>query len=285
MFFYLSKIFWFLIQPLNFALFLLVAGMLAALLGRRRLAAVSNLVALLILALSAWTSIGAMMLNPLEERFQRPALPQHVDGIVVLGGGFEGAINLVRGGYELNSGGDRFVETAILARKFPDAKVLVSGGTGTVMLDGEGDADTAVRFLAAFGIPRERLILENKSRNTAENVAFSYQLANPQPGENWLLVTSAFHMPRSVGLFRKAGFPVIAWPVDYRTSGEEGIGLFRDNPADSLQNTTHGRARVAGADRLPAVRQDRSAASRRRNRADRSAPAAPPRRTAAAPAR
>ena len=106
------------------------------------------------------------------------------------------------------------------------------------MLDGEGDADTAVRFLAAFGIPRERLILENKSRNTAENAEFSYQLANPQPGETWLLVTSAFHMPRSVGLFRKAGFPVIAWPVDYRTSGKEGIGLFRDNPADSLQNTT-----------------------------------------------
>lgn len=239
MFFYLSKIFWFLIQPLNLALFLIVGGLLAALLGRRQLAAVSNLVAVLILALSAWTSIGAMMLNPLEERFQRPAaLPQHVDGIVALGGGFEGAINLVRGGYELNSGGDRFVETAILAREFPDAKILISGGNGTVMLEGEGDADTAVRFLAAFGIPRERLILEDKSRNTAENVAFSYRLANPQPGENWLLVTSAFHMPRSVGLFRKAGFQVIAWPVDYRTSGKEGIGLFRDNPADSLQNTT-----------------------------------------------
>ena len=60
----------------------------------------------------------------------------------------------------------------------------------------------------------------------------------PKPGENWLLVTSAFHMPRSVGLFRKVGFPVIPWPVDYRTSGKEGIGLFRDNPADALQNTT-----------------------------------------------
>jgi uncharacterized SAM-binding protein YcdF (DUF218 family) len=181
------------------------------------------------------------MLNPLEERFQRTAaLPGHVDGIVVLGGGFEGAINLVRGGYELNSGGDRFVETAILARKFPQAKILVSGGSGAMMLDGEGDADTAVRFLAALGIARERLILENQSRNTEENVMFSYRLANPRPGQTWLLVTSAFHMPRAVGLFRKAGFSVIAWPADYRTSGEEGIGLFRDNASDSLQNTTMG---------------------------------------------
>ena len=86
--------------------------------------------------------------------------------------------------------------------------------------------------------PDVGLIIENRSRNTAENAEFSKEMANPQPGQNWLLVTSAFHMPRSMGLFRKAGFPVIAWPSDYRTSGREGIGLFRDNPADSLQTTT-----------------------------------------------
>ncbi len=51
-------------------------------------------------------------------------------------------------------------------------------------------------------------------------------------------MTSAFHMPRSKALFDKAGFPSIPWPVDYRTSGKEGFGLFRDNPADSLQTTT-----------------------------------------------
>jgi uncharacterized SAM-binding protein YcdF (DUF218 family) len=165
-------------------------------------------------------------------------MPARVDGLVVLGGGFEGAINLVRGGYDLNSGGDRFVEAAILARRFPDARVLVSGGTGTLVLDGEGDADTAPRLLTALGVDRTRLILENRSRNTYENAQFSREMADPKSGETWLLVTSAFHMPRSVGLFRKAGFDVVPWPVDYRTSGEEGIGLFRDNPADSLQTAT-----------------------------------------------
>ena len=125
MFFLLSKIFWFFVQPLNLAIFL--AGGRACRLAWP--AAGCCLVAasarFLILVLSAWTSLGALMLNPLEERFQRPAaLPDEVDGIVVLGGGFEGAINLARGGYELNSGGDRFVETAILARRFPAAKVV-----------------------------------------------------------------------------------------------------------------------------------------------------------------
>lgn len=239
MFFYLTKVFWFLAQPLNFAIFLLLVALLSFVLRRRRLGGTAVALAAILLVTSAWTSLGAIMLNTLEERFKRPAsLPEHIDGIVVLGGGFEGAINLARGGFELNSGGDRFVEAALLAKRFPEAKVLISGGTGTVMLDGEGDADTAVRFLAAFGIARERLIIENRSRNTAENAEFSKQMANPQPGQNWLLVTSAFHMPRSVGLFRKVGFPVIPWPSDYRTSGDEGVGLFRDNPADSLQTTT-----------------------------------------------
>ena len=238
MFFYLSKIFWFFIQPLNLAIFLLLAGLLAAMIGRRWLAATGSVLAFLILTLSAWTSLGAMMLNPLEERFARPPLPEKVDGIVVLGGGFEGAINLACGGYELNSSGDRMVETAILARRFPTAKVIVSGGTGSLFLDGEGDAATAPRLLTALGVAADRLILENKSRNTYENAVFTKELVTPKPGETWLLVTSAFHMPRAKALFDKAGFATVPWPVDYRTSGKEGIGLFRDNPADSLQATT-----------------------------------------------
>jgi uncharacterized SAM-binding protein YcdF (DUF218 family) len=238
MFFYLSKVFWFFIQPLNLTIFLLLAGLVAAMIGRRRLAVTGSVLAFLILGLSAWTSLGAMMLNPLEERFARPPLPEKVDGIVVLGGGFEGAINLARGGYELNSGGDRMVETAILARRFPTARVVVSGGTGELFLEGEGDAATAPRLLTAFGVTADRLILENKSRNTYENAVFTKELVTSKPGETWLLVTSAFHMPRAKALFDKAGFATIPWPVDYRTTGREGIGLFRDNPADSLQVTT-----------------------------------------------
>ena len=239
MFFVLSKIFWFFAQPLNLAILLLALGLLLVAFRWRRFGFAAMLAALLVLAVSAWTSLGALMLSPLEERFARPAaLPERVDGIVVLGGGFEGAINLARGGYELNSGGDRFVETAVLARRFPGAKVLVSGGSGALVLEGEGDADTAPRLLEALGVARDRLILENRSRNTEENARFSYEMAQPQQGETWLLVTSAFHMPRSMGLFRKANFAVIPWPSDYRTSGEEGVGLFRDNAADSLQNTT-----------------------------------------------
>ena len=230
MFFYLSKIFGFFIQPLNFAIVVLAAGLVAGFFGYRKLASRGSGLAMLILALAAWTSLGAMMLNPLEERFPKPPLPDSVDGIVVLGGGFEGAINLARGGYELNSGGDRMVETAILARRYPAAKIVVTGGTGTLLLEGEGDADTAPRLLTALGVAPDRLVLENRSRNTYENAVFTKELVTPKPGETWLLVTSAFHMPRAKALFDKAGFATVAWPVDYRTSGEEGISLFRRQP-------------------------------------------------------
>jgi uncharacterized SAM-binding protein YcdF (DUF218 family) len=241
MFFVISKVFWFVAQPVNLTLLLVVSGIVASARAWRRVGLSLVAAAFLLLGLSVWSSLGANLLAPLEDRFAKPeTLPQNVTGIVVLGGGLEGSINRARGGYELNSSGDRFVETAILARRFPDARILVSGGSGELLLTGESDADTAPRLLTALGVAPERLILENRSRNTDENARFSKELATPQPGETWLLVTSAFHMPRSVGLFRKADFDVVPWPVDYRTAGDEGYGFFVDNAIDSLQNTTLG---------------------------------------------
>lgn len=237
MFFYASKIFWAFAHPLSLTAILIALAATLSMFGRNRLAAGAAVGALLVVGLSGWTTLGALLLHPLEQRFSRPdRIEGTVGGIVVLGGAFEGAINRARGGYELNASGDRMVEAAILARRFPDARVLVSGGTGTLLLDGEGDADAAPRLLMALGVERERLLLEGESRDTYENAVFSRRLADPGPGETWLLVTSAFHMPRSVGLFRKAGFDVLAWPVDYRTTGDEAPGFSRDNQMDSLQN-------------------------------------------------
>jgi hypothetical protein len=152
MFFYLSKVFWFFAQPINLIGILLICSLCAHLFAWRRLAFMSGLAALLVLALSAWTSLGALMLHPLEDRFARPEpAPAEVAGIIVLGGGFEGSVNLARGGYELNASGDRMVETAVLARRYPEARVVVTGGTGSLLLEGEADADSAPRLLTALG--------------------------------------------------------------------------------------------------------------------------------------
>ena len=218
MFFYLSKVFWLFAQPLNLSIVLLAAGLAAGFFGARRPLRWAAALAFLILAVSTWTSAGQLMLSPLEERFPRPPAPERVDGIVVLGGGFEGAINKARGGYELNGGGDRFVEAAVLARRYPDARIVISGGVGELILDGEDDAAAASRLLTALGVAPGRLTLEGKSRNTYENALFTRELVTPRPGETWLLVTSAAHMPRSVAVFRAAGWTgIVPWPVNYRT--------------------------------------------------------------------
>ena len=250
MLFYLSKIFWFLIQPLNLAIFLLAFSLLVAWFGWRKLGGFTALLSFLILALSAWTSLGALMLNPLEERFQRPPAPGKVAGIIVLGGGFEGAINLARGGYDINSGGDRFIEAAVLARRYPEAKIVVSGGIGTLVLEGEGDADTAPKLFEALGIPAEPPDPRNRVAQHLRECREHQEAGHARPDETWLLVTSAFHMPRSMGLFRKAAFPVQPWPVDYRTSGKEGIGVMRDNPGQFPADDDDGDPRMDRADRL-----------------------------------
>ncbi|MCV0396441.1 MAG: YdcF family protein [Rhizobiaceae bacterium] len=239
--FVLSKVFWALVQPLSLVALLILASLVARWLSWRGTGTLLSVLALMILFVAAFTSAGALMLLPLEKRHPRPEpAPERVAGIIVLGGGFEGGINMARGGYDLNSGGDRMVETAILARRYPDARVVVTGGTGTLVLQGEGDAATAPRLLEALGVDRERLVLENDSRNTHENATYTRRLVSPAEGETWLLVTSAFHMPRSVALFERAGFAVTPWPVDYRTRGNETVELFADNPVDSLQTFTLG---------------------------------------------
>lgn len=239
MFFVVSKLVGFLIQPLNLTALFLLVGLAASALHLKRLAALFPALALFVLVLSVWTSAGSVLLEPLEDRFTRPAEPpEDVKGIIVLGGFFEGGINLVRGGYELNNSADRIVQAAILAREYKDAEIVVTGGNGSLLLAGEGDAVTAPRLLEALGISRARLRLETRSRNTYENAVFTRELVNPKPGEKWLLVTSAFHMPRSMALFRKAGFDVVAWPADYRTAGNERLSLARDNAIDCLQNMT-----------------------------------------------
>lgn len=238
MFFYLAKIFWFLAQPLNLAIFMVLAGLAAAALGRRRLGGALVSAAALIVALCAWTNIGALLLQPLEQRHPRASLPPAVTGIIMLGGAFEGVVNRARGGHELNAAGDRAVETAILARRFPQARIVITGGSASLVTDDATDAESAPALLQALGIDPGRIVIEGRSRNTHENAVFLRDLLNPTSDQTWVLVTSAFHMPRSVGLFRKAGFNVLPWPADYRTTGQEGFTVWRDNSADSLKNAT-----------------------------------------------
>ena len=233
-----GKVLWMLLQPLSLALLLGLGGFILGLSRWKRSARVAAGASLLVLFLGAFTTLGHVMLQPLEATFPRPQEPDRVDGIVVLGGGMDAEVYSARGGWELNRAGDRFAEAVRLALRYPDARIVISGGIGALDQEGEAEAVAGARFLEAMGIGRDRLILEARSRNTAENAANTAALAATQEGETWLLVTSAFHMPRAVGLFRRAGFEPLPWPVDYRSTGDVGFGIALAQPAENMATTT-----------------------------------------------
>ena len=140
-----------------------------------------------------------------------------------------------RGGYDMNAAGERFVEAMRLALKYPQARILISGGDGTINNRYEGDAVIAERMFSAFGIDKSRLIEEGTSRTTWENAVNTKALLASNGLSNCLLITSGFHMPRSMGIFRKLDIPVVPWPVDYRASGTETLRFDATQPALNAQ--------------------------------------------------
>lgn len=231
MFFILSKIFWFVVQPDNLLLGLLLLSALLCLAGRRR----PRLLGLgrVLLAVTAVASLaiatlpfGLWMILPLENRFAVPAeLPARVDGIVVAGGILDQYVSASRGQVALNGSADRAFAFADLAQRYPDAKLVYSAGSGSLGRQALKEADFVLPVLSRLGIAPERVILENRSRNTYENAVFSKEVGGYTPGQTWVLVTSAFHMPRAVGCFRAAGWKVIPYPTDYELESTPPSGF------------------------------------------------------------
>jgi uncharacterized SAM-binding protein YcdF (DUF218 family) len=220
MLFILSKLFWYVAAPGNLCVLLILAGLLRLALTRRKRGLRLILVGGIGLAGIAATPISAWMITPLENRFPQPVLPDHVDGIVVLGGSVDAHLSAVRRRPSVRDAAERLFAVGELARRYPGARVIVSGGEASIFPTGEREAGVMRDVLVSQGITAARVELESHSRNTYENAVESKRLADPKPGEVWVLITSAWHMPRAVGCFRAIGWDVIPYPVDYQSTGK-----------------------------------------------------------------
>jgi uncharacterized SAM-binding protein YcdF (DUF218 family) len=222
MFFILSKVLGFVAIPSNVVIVLGLLGVLLLATRLQRTGRFLTVVSVIVLALLGLSPIGNALIIPLEQRFppwdDTRGAP---DGIVVLGGAITPDVSAARNEVALNEAAERVTSAVALARRYPQARIVYSGGTGALVYPDGNEAVSAVRIFDRLGIPPERIIVEEQSRNTVENAVFSLLLAMPQPGERWLLVTSGYHMPRAMGVFRAAGFPVEAYPVDWRTRGPQ----------------------------------------------------------------
>ncbi len=221
-FFTLSKFTWALLSPSNLIIFALGLGTVFLLFKHHSLAK-WFLVPTAILSLTVMLyPVGDYLIEPLETRFHQPekTLP-NVDGIIVLGGGEDYIASLSWDTPEINAGGDRYIGAAYLAQKHPEIPVFLTGGSGSLTLRGiHSDGSIPELLLKRMGVANDRMIIEPESRNTYENFKYTKPLLPKQDG-TYLLVTSAFHMPRSVGIARQQGINVIAYPVDYRSSTEQ----------------------------------------------------------------
>ncbi|MBM3557717.1 MAG: YdcF family protein [Alphaproteobacteria bacterium] len=214
-----SKVLGLVFEPGNFLLLLLVLGAVASLLGAGRWArallglGIAGLVAIAVLPL------GGFLLATLEARFPAAAPPDKVNGIIVLGGAVQTGLSAARGQPALNHNAEREFAFVALARRYPEARLVYAGGEGRLFPTGSSEAEIARALHADLGLDVARVLYEGRSRNTWENATLARDLAQPAAGETWLLVTSARHMPRAIGTFRRAGWAVTAHPVDFRTAG------------------------------------------------------------------
>jgi uncharacterized SAM-binding protein YcdF (DUF218 family) len=217
--FIISKVLWLLLAPSVLLLVLAWLGVLLVVWHRRRAGLACLIVALGALALIALLPIGDAMLAPLENRFPEvTALPADVTGIIVLGGAVETDLSAARGMPSLNADAERMTSLVYLARHYPKARLAFTGGNGELIHAPMPEAAVARALWTQLGVDQSRIVYESRSRTTYENAVLLKALLKPQPGEVWLLVTSAWHMPRAVGLFRHAGWTVLPYPVGYKTA-------------------------------------------------------------------
>ena len=172
--------------------------------------------ACLVLPVDSWA------LGPLEARFP-PVTdpPPRVAGVIVLGGAIDDLTSADHDTPVLNDAANRLTTFTELARRYPDARMVFTGGSAQFVTGAESEAGFTRRLLTGIGVPQDRVTYEDRSLTTMENAVYTQNLVHPALGETWVLVTSASHMPRAVGVFRRAGWSVLAWPTGYH--GRTGL--------------------------------------------------------------
>ena len=218
-FFWLSKLIWMIISPDSLLLILILLSFALLLIGKERIGTKLLGFVCVVLLIIALLPLQNLLLYPLETRFvTNPDLPQRIDGIIVLSGAEDAYLSSLWNQVELGRAAERDLAFMALARQYPQAKLVFSGGSGTLTKQSYKDADVAERLFRELGLDVARVAFERNSRNTFENALFSKRLIQPERNENWVLITTAWHMPRSVGAFCKQQWPVIPYPVDHATT-------------------------------------------------------------------
>ena len=218
MFFSLSKILWFFADPGN--MIMIAITLSCVLLWLNWLPSAKVILTIVVLSSLSITffPIGKIVINNLENRFPIvTSLPKDVSGIIVLGGLVDQFVTNDRDQISFNGAVERIIVFSKLSNLYPHSKLIFTGGSGVLGRQDLKEAIFVEEYLKSQGMETERILFEDQSKNTAENALFAKRLLRSEHRKRWILITSAFHMPRAVGSFRKQGWNVLAYPVDFRT--------------------------------------------------------------------
>ncbi len=221
--FFASKLLSVAVQPLTWVAILLVGGLLYTPIQRKvglRLIWVAGI----LFFLQGWEPLPDSLIRHLEAQSPVPASSSNLTpyvGVVVLGGALEpDYVSQGNGQVALNEAAERMTTPIALTQQYPHLQVLFTGGQGELLAVGRTEADRAKIFFDSVGISPSRVRYESASHTTYENAKFSATVAGINPAQPWLLMTSAWHMPRALATFRKAGWNVTSYPVDFRAGTE-----------------------------------------------------------------
>jgi uncharacterized SAM-binding protein YcdF (DUF218 family) len=216
MFFSAAKLFAFLFMPSHVLMWLLLGVILCAFAGCRRIARNLALAAAFLFLVIAVVPVWTWPIRSLEDQYPRASWPAHVDGVVVLGRGLDTSLLRARGVPTLERAAPRLIGGFEVMRRYPGARLVFTGGDATND-PALAEAVAARYILGQMGADPSRLILEDRARDTYENLVFSRRLVHPKPGEVWLLATSAWHMPRAMAVADRIGWKMLPWPTEYLT--------------------------------------------------------------------
>ena len=217
-FFSLSKAIWTYFNPIQVIIYFLLFLLVFNFFNKKKIIKIINLIIFILFILIIFLPNGTYLLWKLENTYSKPQIfSSNIDGIIILGSGTEPFLTYQHNQIILSEHVERITESIELMKRFPNAKIVYSGGSFTTNPEAKlTGVDVAKMFYTQMEIDVNKIIFEDKSLNTYENFVFSKKYINNINNEKWLLLTSAFHMKRAMSVAEKLNLNLIPYPVDYQ---------------------------------------------------------------------
>jgi len=215
--FYLSKFLWYLFNPFNCILFLLIISVIFNFLKFLNFSKIILYFTFLLFFITGVLPTGSYLLYLLEKNYHNKIyLPENVDGILILSGATNPFLTKEYNQISLNGSVERLTESIQLIKKYPKAKVFFAGGTGSIQYPDLSHSEVAKKFYKSLGVDIQNIYFDDKSRNTYENIFFAKKKFDPNKDEKWVLITSAFHLKRAMSIGEKLEWAFIPYATDYK---------------------------------------------------------------------